>query len=52
MKREFGPQNWSPEVTKSAEIVHADGILRHKADTILGWLNTHDFVARFLSHFY
>ena len=27
MKREFGPQIWSPEVTKSAEIVPADGIL-------------------------
>ena len=27
MKREFGPQIWSPEVTKSAEIVPADGVL-------------------------
>ena len=27
MKREFRPQIWSPEVTKSPEIVPADGIL-------------------------
>ena len=27
MKRVFGPQIWSPGVTKSAEIVPADGIL-------------------------
>ena len=35
MMREFGPQIWSPEVTKSAAMVPADEILLPPADTAL-----------------